>query len=89
MLLLCEKNYHERVTQIWTSLSEEEEEAPLGVLFVMKTLKDEQWAVIMAYKLAIFEILRDFFVLTYIKRPRYPYIHIESTDSMMWSASYH
>jgi len=43
----------------------------------------------MAYKLAIFEILRDFFVLTYIKRPRYPYIRIESTDSMMLSASYH
>ena len=43
----------------------------------------------MAYKLAIFEILRDFFVLAYIKHPRYPYICIESTDSMMWSASYH
>ena len=62
---LC-KNHHERVTQIWTSLSEEkeEEEAPLGVLFVMKTLEDEQKAVIMAYKLAIFEIWEIFFVLT-------------------------
>jgi len=40
----------------------------------MKTLKDE-WRVviIMAYKLAVFEILR-FFVLAYITRPRYPYI---------------
>jgi len=28
----------------------------------------------MAYKLAVFEILRDFFVLAYITRPHYPYI---------------
>ena len=56
--VLCE-NHCERVTQIWTSPSEEEEKhfgclvtfwfgtfamllAPLGVLFVMKTLKDER-----------------------------------------------
>ena len=62
------ENHRERVTQIWTSPSEEEKEeeeeeerktfwpsgdflvwcfrdaflAPLGVLFVMKTLKNEQ-----------------------------------------------
>ena len=35
------------------------------------------------YKLAVFEILRDFFVLSYIGCPHYPYIHIESTDSMI------
>ena len=29
--------------------------APLGVLFVMKTLKDERKGVIMAYKLAVLE----------------------------------
>ena len=55
--VLYEK-HRERVTQIWTSPSEEEEEeeedfgrlvtfwfgtfAPLGMLFVMKTLEDEQ-----------------------------------------------
>jgi len=59
--VLCE-NHCERVTQIWTSPSEEEQEfkekhfgclatfwfgtfamllVPLGVLFIMKTLKDE------------------------------------------------
>ena len=35
------------------------------------------------YKLAVFEILRDFFVLSYIGCPHYPYVHIESTDSMI------
>ena len=40
---------------------------PLGVLVVQKTLKDEWYVVIKAYKFAIFEILRDFFfVLPYI-----------------------
>ena len=33
---------------------------PLGVLLVMKTLEDEWYVVIRAYKLAVFEILRDF-----------------------------
>ena len=46
--------------------------APLGVLFVMKTLED----VIKAYKLTVFEILRNFFVLSYIACPRYPYIRV-------------
>ena len=48
--------------------------APLGVLLVMKILENEWYVVIKAYKLAIFEILRDFFVLPYIAFPRYPYI---------------
>ena len=34
--------------------------APLGMLFIMKTLEDEQQVVITAYKLAVFEILRVF-----------------------------
>ena len=33
--------------------------APLGVLFIMKTLEDERQVVITAYKLAVAEILRD------------------------------
>jgi len=37
--------------------------APLGVLLVMKTLEDEWYVIIKAYKLAVFEI---FFVLPYI-----------------------
>ena len=40
----------------------------------MKTLEDELSVGITAYKLAVFEILRDFSYLTYITRPRYPYI---------------
>jgi len=47
---------------------------PLGVLFVMKTLKDEWYGVIMAYKLAVLEILRNLLVLAYIACPRYLYI---------------
>jgi len=50
--------------------------APLGVLLVMKTLEDEWYVVIKAYKLAVFEILVDFFVLPYIACPRYPYIRV-------------
>ena len=50
--------------------------APLGVLLVMKTLKDKWYVVIKAYKLAVFEILGDFFVLPYIACPRYPYIRV-------------
>jgi len=45
----------------------------------MKTLEDEQYVVIKAYKFTIFEIWRDFNVLTYIACPRYP--TLESTDS--------
>jgi len=49
--------------------------APLGVLFVMKTLEDERWGVITAYKLAVLEILRNLFVLAYVACPRYPHIY--------------
>ena len=34
--------------------------APLGVFFVMKTLGDEWYVDIKAYKLTVFDILRDF-----------------------------
>jgi len=50
--------------------------APLGVLLVMKTLEDEWNVVIKAYKLAVFEIWGDFFVLPYIACPCYPYIRV-------------
>ena len=43
---------------------------------VIKTLEDEWYVVIKAYKLTVFEILRDFFVLSYIACPRYPYIRV-------------
>ena len=49
--------------------------APLGV-FVMKTLGDEWYVDIKAYKLTVFDILRDFFVLPYIACLRYPYIRV-------------
>jgi len=49
---------------------------PLWVLLVIKTLEDEWYVVIKAYKLTFFEILRDFFVLSYIACPRYPYIRV-------------
>ena len=49
---------------------------PLGVLLVIQTLEDEWYVVIKAYKLAVFEILGDFFVLPYIACPRYPYIRV-------------
>ena len=49
---------------------------PLGVLLVMKTLEDEQYVVIKAYKFTVFEIWRDFNVLPYIACPRYPYIRV-------------
>ena len=42
----------------------------------MKTLEDEWYVVIKAYKLAVFAILGDFFVLPYIACPRYPYIRV-------------
>ena len=47
----------------------------------MKTLEDEQYVVIKAYKFTTFEIWRDFDVLSYIVCPRYP--TLESTDSMI------
>jgi len=40
---------------------------------VIKTLEDRWYVVINAYKFTVFEILRDFFVLSYIAS-RYPYI---------------
>ena len=49
---------------------------PLGVLLVLKTLEDEQYVVIKAYKFTVFEIWRDFNVLSYIACPRYPYITV-------------
>ena len=42
----------------------------------MKTLEDEWYIVIMAYKLAVFDILGDFLVLPYIACPRYPCIRV-------------
>jgi len=42
----------------------------------MKTLEDEQYLVIKAYKFTIFEIWRDFNVLSFIACPRYPYIRV-------------
>jgi len=42
----------------------------------MKTLEDEQYVVIKAYKFTVFEIWRDFNVLPYIAGPRYPYIRV-------------
>ena len=42
----------------------------------MKTLEDEWYIVIKTYKLAVFEILGDFFVLPYIACLRYPYITV-------------
>jgi len=42
----------------------------------MKTLEDGWYVVINAYQFTVFEIWRDFFVLSYIARPRYPYIRV-------------
>jgi len=42
----------------------------------MKTLEDEQYVVLKAYKFTVFEIWRDFNVLSYIACPRYPYIRV-------------
>jgi len=55
--------------------------APLGVFLVTKTLKDEWYIVVEAYKLTVFEIWRDLFVLLHIACQPYP--HIRSTDSMI------
>jgi len=45
-------------------------------LLVIRTLEDEWYVVIKAYKLTVFEILRDFFVLSYIACLCYPYIRV-------------
>jgi len=42
----------------------------------MKALGDEWYVVIKLYKLTVFDILRDFFVLPYIACPRSPYIRV-------------
>jgi len=42
----------------------------------MKTLEDGWYVVINAYQFTVFEIWRDFFVLSYIACPRYPYIRV-------------
>jgi len=42
----------------------------------MKTLENEQYVVTKAYKFTIFEIWRDFNVLSYIACPSYPYITV-------------
>jgi len=55
--------------------------APLGVFVVMKTLEDEWYIVVEAYKFTVFEIGRDLFVLLHIAC--HPYPHIRSTDSMI------
>jgi len=53
--------------------------APLGMLFVMKTLKDEWLVVIMAYKLAVFcDIERIFCISIYYSSVLS--LHIQSTN---------
>jgi len=42
----------------------------------MKTLEDEQYVVIKAYKFTVFEIWRNFNALSYIACPHYPYIRV-------------
>ena len=55
-----------------------------GVLLVMKTLEDERYVVIKAYKCTVSEIWRDFFChgigmyCVYVVS-----LHIDSTESMM------
>ena len=44
----------------------------------MKTLEDEWYIVIKAYKFTIFVILRTCFILSYIARPRYIALHTNS-----------
>ena len=53
---------------------------------VIKALEDEWYVVIKAYKLTVFEILRDFFVLSYIACPRYPYIRVYRLYDIMLAA---
>jgi len=54
----------------------------------MKTLGDEWYVVIKAYKLTVFDISRNFFVLSYIACPRYPYIRVyrlyDSSNTEYW-----
>ena len=55
--------------------------APLGVLLVIKTLEDEWYVVIKAYKLTVFEILRYFLYCHILRVHAIP--TLESTDSMI------
>ena len=48
----------------------------IGSLVGHENTEDEQCVVIKAYKLTVFEIWRDFNVLSYIACPRYPYIRV-------------
>ena len=54
-----------------------------GVLLVMKTLEDERYVVIKAYKCTVSEIWRDFFVLAYNYCVYVVSLHTESTDSVI------
>ena len=47
--------------------------APLGILFVMKTVEVEWYMV--AYMFIVFEFLRDYFALSYVECLCYPYIY--------------
>jgi len=55
--------------------------APLGDLLVMKTLDDEWYVVIKAYKPTVFEILRIFWYCHILHVHAIP--TLESTDSMV------
>ena len=54
---------------------------------VMKTLEDERYVVIKAYKCTVSEIWRDSFVLAYIACTSYPYIQSLPTLSLAASPS--
>ena len=58
--------------------------ATRGVLLVMKTLEDERYVVIKAYKCTVSEIWRDSFVLAYIACSYVVSLHTESTDSVIY-----
>ena len=49
--------------------------SPVCMLFIMKTLENEPYVVVKAYKFTAFEILRDF-LLSYTVCPRYLYIRV-------------
>jgi len=96
-------NQRERFTQYLASPSEERETfgpfceflvryhhdvfSRRCVLLVIKTLEDECYVVIKAYKLTVFEILRDFLYCHILRVRAIP--TLESTDSMMHILVYH
>ena len=58
--------------------------APLGVLFIMKTLEDERWGVITAHNLSCFGDFEKFvFISIYCVSALS--LHIDSTNSMIGS----